>query len=181
MSCVCLGPSPERLVMKILSFVIIAIVVTFSSAWSQGTGNSFPTPNGQIAPGTMLLVPSGPISSGQPVAAPPGVLDPLPVLVTNPSSGAATGASSNPVNGTIAVTNTFQSLITMNASRKACSFQNQGTHNMYFSVASSPTLANSYQVTPFTIFYCSGPGNITITDAIQITGTAGDAFAGGWQ
>jgi hypothetical protein len=161
--------------------VTIAIALLLSSpVWSQGTGGSFPTPGGQNVPGVMMLVPSGPITSGQPVAAPPSSVNGLPVLCTNCSPSAPIGASSNPVNGTIGSTNTFQTLITLNANRRGCSFQNQGTHNMYFSVASSPALANSLIVPPNGIFYCS-QSNIVVTDTINVTGTSPDAFAGQWQ
>jgi hypothetical protein len=150
-------------------------------ALAQSTGNSFPTPNGQIAPGNAILVPCGSIVNGQPTVCPPSATLGLPVICTNCSPSAPVGASSNPLNGTISVTNTFQSLITQNTNRRACTFQNQGTHTMYFSIAASPTLANSLQVPPQWFFYCTGLNNVTITDAIQITGTAGDAYAGEWQ
>jgi hypothetical protein len=151
------------------------------SAFAQATGNAFPTPNGQVAPGYMILVPAGPIVNGQPVAAPPSSVNGLPVDCVTCSPSAPIGASSNPVNGTIAVTNTFQTLISFNAGRKSCTFQNQGTHTMYFSVASSPTLANSIQVQPGGLYQCASASNVVITDLVYVTGTAGDAFAGEWQ
>lgn len=151
-------------------------------AHAQSTGASFPTPAGQTAPGAMVLVPCGSIVNGQPAACPPGAANPLAVYCANCSPTAPTGASSNPVNGTVAVTNTFQTLIAQNATRKACTFQNQGTHTMYFSLSATPTLANSVQVAAAGFFYCSPPGsNIVVTDAVSVTGTAGDAFAGWWQ
>ena len=168
-----------RILAVIHAFVWLTMVPVMVHA--QGTGGSFTTPNGQVVPGYMVLVPAGPITNGQPVAAPPGPLNGLPVTCLNCSPSAATGVSSNPVNGTIAVTDTFQTLIGMNAARKGCSFQNQGTHTMYFSVASSPSLANSLQIPAGGIFSCSISSNTIITDAIQITSIAGDAFAGQWQ
>jgi hypothetical protein len=161
--------------------VLLLVLLLPQLALAQSTGNSFPTPNGQIAPGSALLVPTGPITSGQPVVSPPSIANPLAVTCTTCSPSAPSGASSNPVNGTISVTSTFQSLLAQNSSRKGCTFQNQGSHTMYFSIAVSPTMANSVQLPAFGIFYCSGPSNIVITDAIQITGTSGDAFAGEWQ
>ena len=74
-----------------------------------------------------------------------------------------------------------------NAARKGCEYQNQGANVMYFSVAGTPTTANSIKVYPATatntgMFYCSQLGSsITMTDAISISGTSGDAFAGQWQ
>lgn len=169
-----------RYVTKLTIGFLLGFLLT-TTAFAQSTGNSFPTPNGQIAPGSAILVPTGPISSGQPIVGPPGLNNGLPVICTNCSPSAPTGASSNPVNGTISVTNTFQSLIGQNNSRKGCVFQNQGTHTMYFSVATVPTLANSLQVPAGAFYYCSGPSTIVILDAIQVTGTSGDAFAGEWQ
>lgn len=152
-----------------------------SGAQAQGTGGIFPTPGNQNVPGTAVLVPCGTIVNGQPSMCPPGLSNGMAVVCTNCSPSAPVGATSNPINGTIAVTNTFQSLVTVNPSRRGCTFQNQGTHTMYFSVAGSPTLANALQVVPGGYYYCSGPSNIVVTDPIQITGTAGDAFAGEWQ
>jgi len=152
------------------------------AALAQGTGNQFPTPSsGVTAPGVAILVPSGPIVNGQPSVSPPGTANPLTVTCANCSPSAPIGASSTPVNGTIAVTNTFQTLIAQNSSRKGCTFQNQGTHAMYVSISATPTLANSLQWPPGGTLYCSGASNIVITDGIQITGTSGDAYAGNWQ
>lgn len=161
-------------------FVAFVLLWT-AAAHAQSTGASFPTPNGQIVNGTAVLVPTGPITNGQPVMGPPGTANGLAVLCTNCSPSAPIGASSNPTNGTVAVTNTFQTLVAQNSSRKGCIFQNQGTHTMYFSLQSVPTLAGSVQVPPTFFFYCSGPSNVVVTDTISITGTSGDAFAGNWQ
>jgi len=148
---------------------------------AQGTGVVFPTPGGQIAPGMMVLVPAGPIVNGQPTAAPPGPANGLAVTCTNCSPSAPVTASSNPVSGTIAVTNTFQTLLASNGGRRACVFQNNGAHTMYFSLAVTPTLGNSLQVLPGVAYYCAGLSNVVVGDTISITGTAGDAFAGYWQ
>ncbi len=148
---------------------------------AQGTGGSFTTPDGQVVSGMMVLVPCGPVTSGQPSACPNGAMIPMYVTCTNCSPSAPIGASSNPVNGAIATTNTFQTLITQNSSRRGCTFQNQGSHNMYFSVASSPTLANSLIIPPNGIYNCSGSSNVVLTDTVQVTGTSGDSFAGQWQ
>lgn len=166
--------------MRILCLLVFLALLPLS-AFAQNTGNVFPTPNGQIAPGAAVLVPCGSIVNGQPVYCPPGPANGLAVNCTNCSPTAPTGLASNPVSGTIAVTNTFQTLIASNAARRACVFQNNGTHNMYFSIAPSPSLTNSLIVVPGAFYYCSGPANITITDTISITGTSGDAFAGEWQ
>jgi hypothetical protein len=128
-----------------------------------------------------ILVPCGSIVNGQPVVCPPGQANGLQVNCTNCSPSAPIGAPSNPVNGTIGATNAFQLMIAQNASRRGCSFQNQGTHNMYVSLASTPTLANSWIWFPGEKMYCAGASNVVVTDTLQVTGTAGDAFAGAWQ
>lgn len=163
------------------SLVAGALLLWSGAALAQSTGNSFPTPNGQITGGTAILLPTGPITNGQPVMGPPGPQNGLYTICTNCSPSAPIGASSNPTNGTITTTNTFQSLVAQNSNRKGCVFQNQGTHTMYFSLQSSPTLAGSLQVPPSYFFYCSGPSNIVVTDQIWITGTTADAFSGNWQ
>ena len=144
---------------------------------------SFPTPNGQQVPGTMMLVPCGAIVNGQTAGCAPGAVNPLQVVVTNATS--PTGvieAASNPTNGTISVTNTFQLLLAQNSTRRACAFQNQGAHLMYFSIQSTPTEAGSWQVLPGNTWKCPvGVNGVTRTDAINVTGTAGDAYSGDWQ
>lgn len=104
----------------------LAMLALASTAHAQATGNSFPTPNGQPTPGMAILVPAGPITNGQPVMAPPSAINGLPVICTNCSPSAPTGASSNPVNGTITTGtgSTFQPLLAQLSSRKACSFTN---------------------------------------------------------
>lgn len=158
--------------------LMLLLWLASAPAFAQAT---YGTQNGQNVGASAILVPCGSIVNGQPLMCPPGVANALPINCTNCSPSAPVGASSTPVSGTIAVTDTFQSLIVSNPTRKGCTFQNNGTHNMYFSVQSSPTKPGSLIVGPGGIFYCSGPSNIVLTDAIQITGTAGDAFAGNWQ
>lgn len=154
-----------------------------SAAFAQSTGAQYPTPSQQLVPGVAILGTTGPISNGQPVFGPIGLANPLPTNCTNcASTTGVVDAGSNPVNGAIAVTNTFQTLLALNSSRKACSFQNQGTHVMYVSVAGSPSLANSDQVLPGNHWYCTVNGTpVTRIDLVQITGTATEAFAGDWQ
>lgn len=160
--------------------LVALMLLVAGAAMAQGSGNSFPTPNGQPTGGTAILVPCGSIVNGQPVMCPPGTANPVPVICANCSSSAPIGAATNTVNGTIAVTDAFQTIVAQNAARKGCNFQNQGTHIQYYSVASSPTKANSWQVQPGGSFRCAD-ATIVVTDAIKVTGTAADAFAGGWQ
>lgn len=92
----------------------------------------------------------------------------------NSTIAQVTGASID-ASGTIAVTNTFQSLFAALQNRKSCTIQNNGTNKMYIGVGSSPTLTNSFQVPAGATFVCATMG-VTVNDAIAITGTAGDAF-----
>ncbi len=171
--------------MRIKMTFIIAffpLICVNSLAFAQATGNSFPTPNGQVTGGAAILVPAGPIVNGQPVMAPPSQVNGLPTVCTNCSPSAPTGRSSNTISGTVAVTNTFQTVITQNSARSGCTIQNQGSHTMYFTTAGSPSLTNSFQIAPGAAYTCTSPGsNVTSTDQIQMTGTSGDAFAGTWQ
>ncbi len=152
-------------------------------ALAQGTGGVFPTPGNQNVTGVAALVPCGPIVNGQPSMCPPGLTNAVPVNVVNGMTAIGViDSASNPVNGTIAVTNTFQTLLALNSVRKGCSFQNNGTHVMYVSVAASPTLANSEQVLPGNHWNCAVNGTPVVrVDLAQITGTATEAFAGDWQ
>lgn len=87
-------------------------------------------------------------------------------------------------NGTIAVTSTFQNVLSaQNGGRTGCTFQNQGTNTMYVFAGAigSATIAKSLQITPGQIFMCgligsNSAANAVIQDAVNITGTAADAF-----
>lgn len=87
-------------------------------------------------------------------------------------------------NGTIATTNTFQNALpSANGGRYGCTIQNQGTHTMYVfaGAAGNATLAKSLQLSPNQTFNCgmygaNWPSASVIQDAIQITGTSGDAY-----
>jgi hypothetical protein len=164
-----------------IRLAILCLALSISGALAQSTGGSFPTPSGQVVPGTAMLVPCGSIVNGQPVMCPPGQTNGMQVVCTNCSPSAPVGASSNPTNGTITATNVFQTLLASNPSRKGCIFQNQGSHVMYISLSGTPTIANSLQLQSGDKFYCTGRSNVTITDTLSITGTINDAFAGAWQ
>jgi hypothetical protein len=169
--------------MKRLSFFFsLCLLFGAAIAQAQSTGNSFMTPAGQVTGGSMMLVPCGPTANGQPTACPPGPANGVPVLCTNCSPSAPTGAPTNSVNGTIAVTDAFQSLLALNPARKGCQFQNQGTRVQYYTTAPSPTEAAAFQVPPGALYNCVSPGsNVVSTDQVWVTGTSGDAFAGSWQ
>jgi hypothetical protein len=88
------------------------------------------------------------------------------------------GVPTSVSNGTIAVTNTFQTALAGNGSRKGCTIQNQGTHVMYLypGVTTAASTAAAMQLLSGQTFYCQATGSSVITDQISITGTAGDAF-----
>ena len=93
------------------------------------------------------------------------------------------------VSGTIAVTSTFQKLWgAANGSlapvpggtptRKGCSVQNNGTHNMFVNEGTaigSATTSNTWVVAAGALFNCNF-GGVVLTGEIDITGTSGDAF-----
>lgn len=77
---------------------------------------------------------------------------------------------------TIAVTNTYQQALAASATRKGCTIQNNGTHIGYVFFGSVPAdTTTSFQLQPGQPISCSG-GSVLLTDAVQITGTAGDIF-----
>ena len=81
-------------------------------------------------------------------------------------------------NGTISVTNTYQQALAARTTRNGCLIYNNGTHTMlvYFGAIASATTSNGLPVTAGTAIYCSTPYGAVLTDAVNITGTAGDAF-----
>lgn len=91
---------------------------------------------------------------------------------TQPITGTTTTA-----NSTIAVTNTFQAALASSATRKGCTLQNTGTHvqYIYFGTIGSATTSNAYQISPGQTISCAA-GVIVLTDAVGITGTAGDGY-----
>lgn len=98
-------------------------------------------------------------------------------------------ASSIDASGTIAVTNTFQSVFDSKIGKPAsqvrhnCAIQNNGTHTMYvfFGPIASAAESKSYQLAGGLLIYCSGPSGITLQDQVSITGTSGDAFTASWD
>lgn len=81
------------------------------------------------------------------------------------------------VSGTIAVTNTFQSIIARNTNRSGCTVQNTGTNTMYvfFGPLADATAAKSVKLAAGGAVSCNN-GPVTLTDEVSITGTATEAF-----
>jgi hypothetical protein len=79
--------------------------------------------------------------------------------------------------GSVAVTNTFQSVLASSATRRGCRLQNTSANTIYVYVGAiaGATTAQSLQLTTKGSFDCAS-GGIVITDQISVTGTAGDTF-----
>lgn len=96
-----------------------------------------------------------------------------------------TGAAAFPSvqdSGTIAVTDTFQSVMTLNTGRNGCIVLNNATHRQWVYNGTTPTKAAAFPLESATAnnaaggsFVCS-IGTGTVSDQIWITGTAGDTF-----
>lgn len=81
------------------------------------------------------------------------------------------------VSGTIAVTNTFQSIIARNTNRSGCTVQNTGTNTMYvfFGPLADASTAASVKLAAGQAVSCNN-GPVTLIDEVSITGTATEAF-----
>ena len=102
--------------------------------------------------------------------------NPLPVTQGGSGSQPITGTTTT-VNSTVTPTNTFATALASSATRKGCLLQNTGTHvqYVYFGVLGSATTTNSFQVNAGQTISCAS-GPIVLTDAVNIAGTAGDAY-----
>ena len=108
------------------------------------------------------------------------------VIYSNPVAATSLGGDAS---GTITVTNTFQKLWGAangslapvpgaTATRKGCSIENNGTHNMFVNEGTaigSATTSNTWIVAAGALFNCNFSG-VVLTGEIDITGTGGDAF-----
>lgn len=91
------------------------------------------------------------------------------------------GVTSVNASGTIAVTNTFQSIFAASTGltgRVSCAVQNKGAADpmyVYFGAIAGATIAKSVKLTTNTMMNCTVFGMI-LKDQVSITGTATDAF-----
>ncbi len=93
------------------------------------------------------------------------------VSISGPSGGTTTTTQTK---ATVAVTNTYIQALASSATRKGCLIQNVGTHTMYVYFGAAPgDTTTSLQLAPNTAISCAA-GLIVLTDAVQLTGTAGD-------
>lgn len=106
--------------------------------------------------------------------------NPLPVATTG--SGTITTApgpvTTTTTNSTVSVTNTFQAALAASGTRKACLLQNTGTHveYVYYGTIGSATTSNAFQINPGQTISCATTNGLVLTDAVNITGTAGDGY-----
>ena len=93
-----------------------------------------------------------------------------------PAYGQQAKLPSTNVSGTIAVTDTFQSVFEAGP-RSGCTVQNNGAASMwvFFGPIASATKAKSVVLTTGQSVGCNSPG-ITLSDQISITGTATQEF-----
>ena len=78
--------------------------------------------------------------------------------------------------GTIASTGVYQTLQKASEDRRGCTIQNNGTHSMSVRFAGVTVWA----VPAGSNISCNN-GDIVLTDKVEITGTAGDAFTASFQ
>lgn len=119
------------------------------------------------------------------------VVAPLCAYAQQPVVTSPSGVTSLNASGTIAVTNTFQSVFTAGSTsaggagtRRSCLIMNTSANEQWVHFGSdTATKANSIPIDPpATLGHaggyvtCANPGGTVAQDAISITGTAGDAF-----
>jgi hypothetical protein len=93
-------------------------------------------------------------------------------VLTVPAPRAATATGSS----TIAVTDTFQQLWADQPTRVNCLVQNNGSATLWvFAGAGAASKARSVVLAPGQSWNCAQSGTV-VTSAVQVTGTAGDAF-----
>lgn len=104
-------------------------------------------------------------------------------------------AGTNHVDGTVAVSNTFQTVVPTalsvpkNKSRKGCLIQNNGSNTMWIFIgpAASGTKGASFTLIPPTAgvqggsFSCATGAGGVVQDEISLTGTSTEAFTASWQ
>lgn len=100
---------------------------------------------------------------------------PLPVSATVSASVAVAPLTTTQTKVTIAVTNTYQQALALNAARQGCLLQNEGANTVYVFFGSAPAdTTTSFQLATKQGISCAVGGLGVATDAIQVTGTAND-------
>lgn len=99
----------------------------------------------------------------------------------NPVRTQPQGTTSSNASGTIAITNTFQSIWIANdynTGRMGCTVVNYGSNTMwvYFGPIAGATKAKSIQLAVGQATYCNIRNGIVLKDQVSITGTATEPF-----
>lgn len=102
------------------------------------------------------------------------------VIILNADGSVATTAkrsTSTIANGSVAVTNAYQSALAASTTRSGCLIQNTsaGTIKLFLGAPGSATDAQAFQIPAGWAFSCRS-GELVITDQISITGTAGATY-----
>ena len=133
-----------------------------------------------LAPSGAFAAPDGVIRQSDAICDPNA---PTHCLAPTTGGGLPNSAKlSTLTSGTIAVTNTYQSVTPLNLSRSGCTFYNNGTNTMYiyldFTGGSTPPVGNTKSVSlnGGSNFSCTVAGNTVLGDKIWVTGTANDTF-----
>lgn len=156
-----------------LLLVLVAVALSFGTAAAQDRANvvaNCGTPNHPYNAGT-----------NQPTTQNTG--GSTCVNATVSASVSVAPLTSTNLSGTIATTNTFQSIQVSTAGRKGCAVQNNGSHNMdvFFGAIGSATTGNSFVLSPGQGITCAVGGLAVLTDQVSVTGTSGDAYAANFQ
>jgi len=152
------------------------LVIGTSSLWAQSsTTIQLPNGGGTTGPVTYCVV-------GTVV---PGTCS-VPITGTFSATVAVSPLTSTNLSGTIAVTNTFQSIQVSTAGRQGCLIQNQSTTDqmwVYFGAIGGATKAKSFilDTAHGLAISCAVGGLGVLTDQVSITGTAPDGFTANFQ
>lgn len=106
-----------------------------------------------------------------------------PVYAQTPITTLPLAVSSSNSSSTITATNVFQQVFNAgagtatNRGRSSCTIQNNGTNSMWVfpGLVAAATKGASIVLSAGQTYYCS-VNNVTLQDAIAVTGTIGDAF-----
>lgn len=107
-------------------------------------------------------------------------------LLASPALAQGVGRSSTNLSGTIAVSNTFQSIQASNSTRQGCLIQNQSTTDqmwVFFGPIANATKGKSFILdsTHGLQIGCPTGANGVLSDQVSITGTSSDAYTANFQ
>lgn len=109
----------------------------------------------------------------------------LSISVSASATVTVAALTSTNLSGSIAVTDTFQSIQASTAGRKGCAVQNPSANShsqwVFFTGIGSATKAAAFQLSPGSSISCAVGGLAVLTDQVSITGTSGDIFVANFQ